>query len=60
MLARIDRRGQGRQADDGGRPKAALAELQAQQKAAPTMKYQGNIELVVKHYDQLSADAGER
>jgi hypothetical protein len=34
--------------------KAALAELQAQQKAITPIKYTGNIDLVVKNYDKLA------
>jgi hypothetical protein len=33
--------------------KAALAELQAQQKAITPIKYKGNIDLVLKNYDKL-------
>ena len=38
--------------------KAALTELQAQQKAVTPVKFKGNIDLVVKHYDKLAADQG--
>jgi hypothetical protein len=34
--------------------KAALADLQAQLKAVPTLKFMGNIDLVVKYYDKLT------
>ena len=34
--------------------KAALLELQAQQKALTPIKYKGNIDLVVKNYDKLA------
>ncbi len=35
--------------------KAALADLQIQLKTVPTIKYQGNIDLVLKNYDKLTA-----
>ena len=38
--------------------KAALTELQAQLKAATPVKFKGNIDLVVKNYDKLTADQG--
>jgi hypothetical protein len=38
--------------------KAALTELQAQQKAVTPVKFKGNIDLVVKNYDKLTADQG--
>jgi hypothetical protein len=34
--------------------KAALTELQAQQKAITPIKYAGNIDLIVKYYDKLT------
>src|SRR5579863_5664652 len=36
--------------------KAALADLQTQAKSVMPVKYPGNIDLVVKNYDKLSAD----
>ena len=38
--------------------KAALTELQAQLKAATPVKFKGNIDLVLKNYDKLTADQG--
>jgi hypothetical protein len=35
--------------------KAALADLEMQLKTVPTIKYQGNIDLVLKNYDKLTA-----
>jgi hypothetical protein len=34
---------------------AALADLQMQVKSEPTIKYQGNVDLVLKNYDKLTA-----
>lgn len=39
----------------GADKKAALADLQMQLKTVPTIKYQGNIDLVLKNYDKLTA-----
>ena len=38
--------------------KAALTELQAQQKAVTPVKFKSNIDLVLKNYDKLTADQG--
>jgi hypothetical protein len=35
--------------------KAALADLQMQLQTEPTLKYQGNVDLVLKNYDKLTA-----